>query len=358
MKKSLLALAVLGAFAGAASAQSSVTIYGSIDGGVRHKSNVDAAGNNNTTLGSSGTYNSNRIGFKGVEDLGGGLNAHFNLENGFNSGTGAMAGQANELFNRGASVGLGGAWGSVDLGLQYSLAFKTIGTYDPFNYKYTGIVPLAGMAAGNQASAVAGSAGGTRFKNDIQYTANFAGLNVGAEYALGETAGSTSANAAQAVSAGYAFGPFSLGGAYTKRKPVVAAVERDNDQWTVGGAFTMDALRIAAGYIGEKQDSAAGDIKLKNAWLGGSYNFTPAFALTAAYYETKSEAPTLADGKRKLAVIGATYALSKRTNFYVDVDQAKFSGAFGGSGNVGAAYMAPAGQTKQTGVSVGINHLF
>ena len=69
MKKSLLALAVLGAFASAAQAQSAVTIYGSFDGGVRYKTNVNAAGDNLTTVGSTGTYNSNRIGFRGVEDL-------------------------------------------------------------------------------------------------------------------------------------------------------------------------------------------------------------------------------------------------------------------------------------------------
>mgnify|MGYP005805723351 CR=1 FL=1 len=97
MKKSLLALAVLGAFAGAAQAQSAVTIYGSFDGGVRNLTNVNAAGDNRLTMGSNGTYNSNRIGFKGVEDLGGGLNAHFVLETGFNTGTGALDNAANRL---------------------------------------------------------------------------------------------------------------------------------------------------------------------------------------------------------------------------------------------------------------------
>src|SRR5436309_552652 len=80
MKKSLLALAVLGAFAGVAQAQTSVTIYGSFDGGVRYQNHQDAAGHSRLTMGSTGTYNSNRLGFKGVEDLGGGLNAHFTLE--------------------------------------------------------------------------------------------------------------------------------------------------------------------------------------------------------------------------------------------------------------------------------------
>src|SRR4026207_2440313 len=89
MKKSLLALAVLGAFAGVAQAQTSVTIYGSFDAGVRTAQDQNANGNSRTTRSSTGTYNSNRLGFKGVEDLGGGLNAHFPLKSAFNSGTGA-----------------------------------------------------------------------------------------------------------------------------------------------------------------------------------------------------------------------------------------------------------------------------
>ena len=94
MKKSLLALAVLGVFAGAAQAQSSVTVYGSFDGGLRH---TNSAAGSAWTVSSNGTYLSNRIGFKGVEDLGGGLNAHFTLETGFNTGNGALDNTTNQL---------------------------------------------------------------------------------------------------------------------------------------------------------------------------------------------------------------------------------------------------------------------
>ena len=132
MKKSLLVLAVLSAFAGVASAQSAVTIYGTFDGGLRNLTNTNATGQSTFKMGSNGTYNSNRIGFKGVEDLGGGLNAHFALETGFNSGTGALDNANNQLFNRTATVGVGSAMGSVDLGRQYTVAFRTIAAYDPF----------------------------------------------------------------------------------------------------------------------------------------------------------------------------------------------------------------------------------
>ncbi len=77
----------------------SAAIYGSFDGGVRRLSNVNAAGDDRVTVGSTGTSMSNRIGFRGMEDLGGGYNAHFTLESGFNTGTGALD-AANTLFNR------------------------------------------------------------------------------------------------------------------------------------------------------------------------------------------------------------------------------------------------------------------
>lgn len=335
MKKSLLALAVLGAFAATASAQTSITIYGSFDGGVRNVTNATAAGSK-LSMSSGGTYNSNRLGFKGVEDLGGGLNAHFNLEAGFNTGTGA--GNAG-LFDRTALVGLGGAWGTVDLGRQYSVNFKTIGAYDPFNYKYTAIIPVSTQ----------GASGGVilhRLNNDIQYTGTFGGVTARAEYALGEQAGSASQGSTQAVGVSYAGGPFNAGVAYTQGKRVAGGLVADQDlrNWTAGGAYATGPFRVAVGYADLRQDQAAGgDNRVKDWWLGGSYSITPAAALSAAYYQTK---PTTAgvDSKIKLFIVGGTYALSKRTNFYADVDNRRFDNA--------------ANSPTQTGVSVGINHLF
>lgn len=367
MKKSLLALAVLGAFAGAASAQTSVSIYGSFDGGVRYLNNANAAGDDRYSVSSNGQYNSNRLGFRGVEDLGGGLNAHFVLETGFNTGTGALENANNQLFGRSASVGIGGAWGSLDIGRQYSVSFKTIGTYDPFNYKYTGIIPLATAAAGSQGSgANPVGFGSTRFNNDLQYTGKFGPVTAYAEYAFGEVAGAFNAGRAAAVGGVYATGPFSVGAAYTTRKTsgvlpfpgalgtTTAASTLDNDQWTIGGAYKIGGVRVAAGYIHEKQDLAAGlgggEGKVKNAWAGVSYAFTPAMEVTGAYYQTNVDAGAR-DGKKKLFIVGTTYALSKRTNFYADIDHSKIDDAAVG-------LLSPAGQDKQTGVSVGINHLF
>lgn len=341
MKKSLLALAVLGAFAGAAQAQTSVTVYGSFDAGIRSQEDLTATGDTARTLkmGSNGTYNSNRIGFRGVEDLGGGMNAHFTLETGFNSGTGALDNAANRLFNRSAFVGLGGAWGSVDLGRQYSVNFKTIGAYDPFAYKYTGIIPLAAQG------------GLTRLDNDIQYTGAFGPVTVRAEYALGEVQGDTGAGATVALGASFKTGPFSVGGAYTTRANGTDTADQDN--WTVGGAFATGPFRVAAGYAEDDRDAgfataATPATETRDAWLGGSYNITPAMALQAAWYQTRVEVPG-AEARRDLAIIGATYNLSKRTNFYADIDSSRLKGSVTGG---------LTGSERLNSFSVGINHLF
>jgi predicted porin len=377
MKKSLITLAVLGAFAGAAQAQTStsvVTLYGSFDAGWRNITNaaVDAQGNSQsrTTMGSTGTYNSNRLGFKGTEDLGGGNNAHFNLEIGFNSGTGQLdtAATRNQLFDRTASVGMGGSWGAIDLGRQYSVSFRTIGAYDPFNYKYTGIIPLAGAAKGTSFYPTTGATsttnifGGTRYNNDIQYSGNFGPMTVRAEYALGERVSGVSNGASEALGVAYAASGFSGGIAYTQAKPNIAntttaSAEKfgRDQQMTLGGAFTSGPMRLAVGYIDEKLElnalaANAGDLKVKWAWLGGSYAMSPAVEFTVAGYQTKFNAVNL-EGKRTLYIGGMTYAFSKRTNFYADIDYTKETGAI----PLGAI---PGGKEKRNGYSAGINHTF
>lgn len=335
MKKSLLALAVLGAFAGAAQAQSSVTVYGSFDGGVRHQTNVDAAGNSRLTMGSTGTYNSNRLGFKGVEDLGGGLNAHFTLESGFNTGTGALDNATSVLFNRTAAVGLGGAWGSLDFGRQYTVAFKTIASYDPFSYKFPGI-----------ALAVPATAG-VRYDNDIQYIGTFGPVTARAEYALGETAGDNSTNRKYAAGGSYNAGPLSIGAAYTKRD--IATF--DNKHWTLGASYKFGPARVTVGHADQAQATVAAiDTDNTWSWVGLNYAVAPQVELTGAFYRNKQEGGVAgaSNGEKKLFMFGATYALSKRTSLYALVDQAKLEGAL----RVGGV------QTRQRDVAVGINHLF
>ncbi|MDM0075889.1 porin [Variovorax sp. J2P1-59] len=169
MKKSLVALAAL-AVAGVASAQSSVTLFGVVDAAVSGYSNKteDVFGNSVTTkrtaLSNSG-YNSSRLGFRGTEDLGGGLAASFWLEAGINNddGTGqtitglgpTATGGGGLTFNRRATVSLSGAFGEVRLGRDYTPTFWNDTVFDPFgtNGVGTNLISTAnGYASGNIAN--------------------------------------------------------------------------------------------------------------------------------------------------------------------------------------------------------------
>jgi predicted porin len=376
MRRNLAVLAIAASLAGVACAQSSVTLYGSFDGGIRNQTNAGAAraATHGTRLGmgSSGTYNSNRIGFKGAEDLGDGMNAHFDLETGFNTGTGALNNTLGQLFDRSAYVGVGGSLGTVDLGRQYSVAFKVVAAYDPLGYKYTSIAPVAVWSAGSQGTgANPFGYGSTRFNNDIQYSKVWGPLIAYAEYALGEVAGSSANGRAAAVGATYVEGPLGLGAAYTSRKtdgilhaagaPFANTInlaatsatpfDKTNTQWTIGGAYRIGAVRLAAGYLNEKQDLRTGvTLRTRDAWGGVRYAITPALEVTGAYYRTSASAPAL-DGRRDFYIVSGTYALSKRTNLYAEVDHNRYKDG-------AVAFYAPLGAEKQVGISVGINHYF
>jgi predicted porin len=350
MKKSLLAIAMLGAFSAAASAQTNVTVYGSIDAGVRNETNTNANGDSVLSMASNGTYRSNRLGFKGVEDLGGGMKAHFNLESGFKTGTGELNNTTGVLFQRQANVGVAGAYGDLTLGRQYTVAFKTIGAFDPFEFKYPGVTYAISATAG------------TRNNNDIQYTGEFGPVTARAEYALGEVAGSTSNGAKQAVGATYAAGPMRLGASYTTSKQNVGSTGspdyRGYDHYAVGGAYTFGAATAYVGYVDEKQATTTVDNTSKWSWAGLSYKVSPRVALTGAWYRVKahntkaSKTVAAGDGKKDLYMIGATYALSKRTTLYSDIDVTRLDGSYASGGTTAL------NQTRQTGISVGLMHMF
>jgi predicted porin len=348
MKKALIALAVVGAYANAVQAQSSVEVYGSVDAGVRYQTNVNAAGDSVWTMG-TGNYYSNRLGFRGREDLGGGLSALFQLESGYSVKTGAQD-AAGVMFNRTAAVGVSGPWGTLTMGRQYTVAFRTVSLYDPFSYKYTGLIPLSSGAGSTLPSAAttaglgASATSGTRFNNNVQYSGVFGPVTARAEYAFGEVAGDASRSAAKAVGASYADGNAVFGAVYTTKE---TAAGDDNTSYSLGGAYKFGDARVTAGYSDEKQEITGRDLKNKLAWGGVSYKFTPVFEVTGAYYQSKASVAT-GDGKRELFIVGATYMLSKRTNLYAEVDRNKYSGV-----------MIPSTrQSGQTGVSAGVNHLF
>ena len=167
MKKTLIALAVLGAAAGVAHAQSNVTIYGIVDTGFIKKSGRDVEMGENVN---------NRLGFRGVEDLGSGVKATFELERRFNlnNGTPKSTDSKDRDWDGAANVGLkSDTWGAVRLGRVNELTTETIRKFDPF-YQYG----VAAMLEGNQRM--------PRIDNTIRYDSpNWNGFHFGASYSLG-----------------------------------------------------------------------------------------------------------------------------------------------------------------------------
>jgi predicted porin len=149
-------------------------------------------------------------------------------------------------------------------------------------------------------------------------------------------------------------GPLAVGGAYTAQKPDVSiggiGDYRDQAQITFGGSYKLGDVRLSAGYIRTRTDSAVPTISnaSKNLWAGANYSVTPNIGLTFGYYRTTLETAGVELARRNFAILGATYALSARTSLYADVDHAELTGI---------AALA-AGQTSQRGISMGINHSF
>jgi predicted porin len=333
-----------------------VTIYGTVDGGVRHVTNASPAGDS-LKLSSNGEYYNNRLGFKGSEDLGGGVRTHFQFEMGWNTGTGESDNKQNQLFQRYALVGIDGPFGVVDIGRMPSLSCKVIYHYDPFVYHYVYTIPLAGAAAGNDIARTPpfGTMGGTRLNNDIQYIGKSNGWMFGAEYSFGEAEGSTRNGSTQAVALAYTGGPLVFGGAYTMQRPDMSlagpADYRNQHQSTVGASYQFGDLRLSVGYIGTTLDtpSLTRLNGAKNVWAGASYRVTPAIALTFGYYRTTLDMADKEIARRNFAILGATYALSNRTSLYFDIDRAELTGAIA---------FAPDRETIQIGTSIGIYHAF
>lgn len=293
MKKTLIALAVLAA-SGAAMAQSSVSIYGIVDAAI-HKDKNDAA-----RL-SDGGVDSSRIGFKGTEDLGGGLKAHFVLEQGLEIDTGA-AGQIKDsngndtsaAFSRETSVGFSGGFGAVKLG-RFKSAYEQISgnTYAVFD---SVLSPTLVFASGNHTK---------RPNNGIGYTTpSFAGFSAAVTTNLDETNGvSDNVTAFNVV---YEGGPFYADLAYQDEGDTA-----DVKYTRLNGAYTFGAFKLKAGYGNVNSGVKNNDVDEYH--VGVDYTLAPNLILSAGY--ASSEADNDPDSSDAFS-FGAAYLLSKRTTVY------------------------------------------
>lgn len=285
MKKSLLALAVLGAFAGAASAQSSVTLYGKLDLGF-----AKAAGSADKQVADG---SSSRVGFRGVEDLGGGLKALFQFEHRFNPDTGTVT---NTAFWHGLStVGLGGSFGTVNLGRQYTAAFSLItNVIDPFG---------GDTVAGLRGESLTKSVARLRTENSVRYDGAFGGLKVAADIAETPAGG---VDRPYSVAAQYAAGPFMVAASYDN--PTGA----NDNLATLGGSYTFGPAKVSLG-IGRGDNNS--NVRVKQALAGVTVSVGAAGQVLAGYAQ---EEVGTADATKKVS-LGYRHNLSKRTQLYTDV---------------------------------------
>ncbi|NKJ51203.1 porin [Burkholderia sp. SG-MS1] len=348
LRRSLAAMTLLGLSGGAAHAQSSVTLYGSLDGGLRNVVNGTKAGGAALTMASNGVYKSNRWGFLGIEDLGGGYYVRFNLEAGYILSTGANSSTTNQLFQRTSTVGVGGPFGQVNIGHQFTLQHRLIKDFEPFDLHYLGIT---------EAAAISGGTNG-RDDNAIHYHGDFGPWTARAVYAPGGVAGSLASGTMLAGGVNYHTRLFRFGAGYTHRSNPFSATSSAyfaNNQYTAGGAVTLGPVDLMGGYSLATQavpSTVHGETRNQYLWGGFRYHATSVFNVTGAYYDDKNTTAGV-DGRKGVAILGINYVLSKSTELYADIDYTHFTGGY-----VTNATLNPSGHDKQTGVSFGMNHFF
>jgi predicted porin len=352
LKKTIIALAVLGAVSSVAQAQRNVTVYGIVDVAMRHDTDVLASKSKDAQV--SGMLNTSRWGFRGTEELGGGLKANFQLEGGFSPDTGAQS-EALSLFDRKATVGLSGAWGKVDLGRTATFGWDYTPIYDPLGGALATPTPTS-RAAGRASLLVNGFMFVTNNPynssklrdNSIKYvyTAD-TGLVAGVAYNVGEVPGDSSKRAGRQASLGYMKGPLNVIVAYDLLHD---ANNLEQKVVTVGGNYKFaPAFKVTLGYAALTADAgfapsstvvtgaitsyssafgvtAGGDIKVATTAGGVEYQVTPATSLAGAAYRTRVSGTGIASNDYDTFAILAKYALSKRTTLYAALDHENTTG--------------------------------
>ena len=330
MKANIIAAALLAGFATSVHAQSNVTFYGIADAGLVFERGGPAGAVNAV---SSGVASGNRLGIKGREELGGGMAAFFQLENGYGIDTGAAL-QGGLLFGRQAFVGLSGPAGTVSLGRQYSPYYEVLlDVADPFGI---------GLA-GNSLNVMVGN---TRVDNMVEYRSpRWRGWAATFAYGAGETPGSTAFNRSLGAALSFVQGPFQ---AHFVRH------RRENATATDHTANTLLSMKIDLGVAVPTLSYA------HNAGLAGAASHDVLAGVTVPLGRHRLLASVIVHRDHTAAVrdaqqwaVGYLYGLSKRTDLYA------------GYGHIhnenGAAFRVGNGTDAGSGnqaVDLGIRHRF
>ncbi len=385
MKNTLIVAGVLSVFAISAQAQSSVTLYGSLDAGIVYANN---AGGHSTWNQGSGALSDTYFGLKGSEDLGGGLHAIFTLENGFNLNNGKDT-EAGTMFNRQAYVGLqSNQYGTLTLGRQYDSMVDFV-------------APLSdtGSGFGNNLAAHPFDNDNLdhsfSIKNSVKYqSASYAGFKFGGLYGFSNDAGQFANNRAWSVGASYGIGQLNFAAAYLQmnnsrtvsnsggansagagnnfnlsaetQRTVGAGVNYTYGPATAGFVWTHTQYEnlIAGGQGGNIVGFPSGmNLHMDNFELNGRYALTPALALDASYTFTNGKvkgADGSGDPKWHTVSLQADYSLSRRTDVYV---QGVYQHASGEMGNLRQNVamintLSPSTTQNQVAATVGLRHRF
>ncbi|WP_167394389.1 porin [Limnohabitans parvus] len=356
-------------------AQSSVSIYGRLDVGMNNQKTTGT-----TTIGSASTstfYKGNNLvnedglstgllGFKGTEDLGGGLKANFVHEMDLDLDVGALGVAA----GRDSTLGLSGGFGEIRLGRSYTPLYSTIGASDVFGTTGAGTVNQFGMAAN-----------AVRASNAFFYASpSFSGLTVRlmAQQNNAQTnasvggAGKTSGNG---FSVTYAAGPLMLAAATGTEKgssidragalfaataaaatTAGTATANANAKYTgsaISGQYDMGVAKFFVGYTTTKDDNdtsvAGGELTMKETNFGVAVPMGALTLMAAVGNNKGSMAGEPVTAKGTDMAVGATYALSKRTTAYFKT---------GTYNKYKASDVGGSEEVKTTRTSVGLRHLF
>ena len=361
MKKSLLALAALTAFAGVASAQSTVTLFGIVDVNARDVKNGSAG--SLKTLSTSGNATS-RLGFRGVEDLGGGLRAGFWIEGELNpdvgggpkpAANGTAAGSMD--WTRRSTVSLIGNFGEIRLGRDYTPTFLNVNAYDPWGY--VGVATLANLRATVSALGTVSAAGvltgsgattAVRASNQIEYILPaMGGLYGQINVAAGENA---QGNKYVGGRLGYGAGPINVSGAYGKTYKTGTMVD-DLTNGSIGASYNFGFLTVQGLYEESKYSTS-------KSKLGAGSVLIPVGlgTIKLSYNEVRGSSVLF---RAKQVGAGYVYDLSKRTAVYAQAAQIKndSTGAIGTrfTSSSGGNAFTVSGQ-KSTGYEFGVRHSF
>jgi len=350
MKKSLLALAALTAFAGVASAQSSVTLFGIVDLNLR---NVKNGSTSLKTMSQDG-FNSSRLGLRGVEDLGGGLRAGFWLEGAMNPDTGTPAGQT---WQRRSTVSLMGGFGELRLGRDYTPTFWNHTIFDPFGTNGVGAqTTLQGQGGGTDQLGL-GATTLVRTNNAIGYfLPSMGGLYGQLMVAAGE---GVNGNKHVGGRIGYAAGPINVAFAYGKTD-ITSTSEMTG--MNLGASWNLGFMTLMGQwhkYEGDRPGTGkTNDPEQTNLMIGALFPFG---ASTLKFSYGRAEVDNLAGASTQKAsqvALGYQYDLSKRTALYTNYSRISNDTRVRFAVAAAPAFGGTASKPSSTGYEFGIRHAF